>query len=574
MNDLTVDIPKKLPRTFLPSDLKINSWSDIESYLTALDAREINSLEDLKSFLKDRSELEAFLEEQVGWSYINMSCDTQNEDKRKRYEFFITDIAPKIAPYSNKFDIKVNDSPFLEQLDDSLYLTYKRSLKRKIDLFREENIQLEAEMAAKSQQYGSITGSMMVEIDGEELTLMQAGTKLKDTDRALRQVVFEKIWGRRVEDGDKLNDLLTELIQLRTKIAKNAGYDNYRDYKHDALGRFDYGVEDCKKFHDTVLKEVVPICDAFRRERKEKLGYEKLRPWDMEVDMEGKAPLKPFKDGDELLEKGIECLYKLRPFFGERLAIMKKMGHLDLVSRKGKAPGGYNYPLHETGIPFIFMNAAGTLRDLVTLVHEAGHAVHSFLTRDLELVNFREFPSEVAELASMSMELFSMDNWDLFFSNEDELRRAKQEQLRGVITVLPWVATIDKFQHWLYTNPDHSVDERMAAWRRIYMEYNGAEVEWDGYENLLDHTWQKQLHIYEVPFYYIEYGIAQLGAVASWRNYKLSPEMALDKYEAALSIGYKKPIGEIYKAGGIEFNFSAKYISELMDFVMGEYKAL
>ncbi len=574
MGEITVEVPAKLPRHFLPANLEVNSWEDISGFLDDLNGREINSADDLQRFLKDRSELGAFLEENLAWRYINMSCDTQNEDKRNSYEFFIQDIAPKLAPFENDFNKKVSDSPFVDALPDGVYLTYKRSLKRSIELYREENIPLLTELATMAQQYGNISGAQTVTIEDQEMTLQQASKKFKSTDRKVREEAYLKVWNRRLEDKDKLNDLLTELVKLRTQVAKNAGYDNYRDYKHDAMGRFDYTVDDCMEFHQTMLETVVPLCAEFTRERKEKLGYDVLKPWDLEVDAEGKAPLEPFTDGDELLQKGIECLHRLRPFFGERLAIMKEIGHLDLDSRMGKAPGGYNYPLHETGIPFIFMNAAGNLRDLVTLVHEAGHAVHSFLTRELEIVELREFPSEVAELASMSMELFSMDHWDLFFPNEDELKRAKKEHMRSLISVLPWVCTVDKFQHWLYTNPDHTVEERLQQWSEIFTQYNGHEVDWTGQEDVLAHVWLKQLHIYEVPFYYIEYGMAQLGAIASWRNFKLSPELALDNYQNALGLGYQKPIGDIYQEGGIKFDFSAAYVKELMDFVMAEYKAL
>jgi len=253
---------------------------------------------------------------------------------------------------------------------------------------------------------------------------------------------------------------------------------------------------------------------------------------------------------------------------------MHGMGHLDLESRLGKAPGGFNYPLYETGVPFIFMNSVGSVRDLVTMVHEGGHAVHSFLSRDLELTSFKNLPSEVAELASMSMELLSMDHWNVFFEDEDELRRAKKEHLAKIIGILPWIATIDAFQHWVYQNPDHSPTERTENWLRISNGLSDNVTDWTGYEDIRKYQWQKQLHLYEVPFYYIEYAIAQLGAIAVWRNYRQDPEQALDRYEAALSLGYTETIGEIYRTAGIEFNFSQEYVRELMNFVWDEYVRL
>jgi oligoendopeptidase F len=253
---------------------------------------------------------------------------------------------------------------------------------------------------------------------------------------------------------------------------------------------------------------------------------------------------------------------------------MDNMDRLDLESRIGKAPGGYNYPMAETSVPFIFMNAASSTRDVETMVHEGGHAVHSFLSKDLELSAFKSCPSEVAELASMSMELISYDGQDEFYRNPADFNRAKQEHLEGIIRILPWIATIDKFQHWLYTNPTHTAAERKQYWVDLSREFGTGMVDWTGLEDIQAYTWQKQLHLYEVPFYYIEYGIAQLGALAVWRNYRHNKQEALQQYKNALSLGYTRPIGEIYKAAGIEFNFSKEYIMELMSFVKAELDQL
>ena len=245
-----------------------------------------------------------------------------------------------------------------------------------------------------------------------------------------------------------------------------------------------------------------------------------------------------------LYNKTIECFTRLDVALGEKMAIMKEMGHLDLESRKGKAPGGYNYPLSEIGVPFIFMNATSTMRDMITILHEGGHAIHSFVTRDLELTDFKHTPSEVAELASMSMELISMDHWDVYYDSEEDLRRAKKEHLEQIIETLPWVATIDKFQHWIYENPNHSIDERKAAWNGIFDDFSDTITDWKGLEENKNYLWQKQLHLYEVPFYYIEYGMAQLGAISVWKNIKENPKKGLDGYMNALKLGYTKSIPE------------------------------
>ncbi|MCI0752005.1 MAG: M3 family oligoendopeptidase, partial [Flammeovirgaceae bacterium] len=383
-----------------------------------------------------------------------------------------------------------------------------------------------------------------------------------------------KISERRLKDCEKLNNLFTKLIGLRHQVSVNAGFTNFRDYMFKALGRFDYTTQDCFDFHKSIESQVVPILNDFTHERKTGMKVDVLRPWDKAVDPQGREALKAFKDGKELTEKTIEVFKRLDPFLGQCLSIMKEMGHLDLESRMAKAPGGYNYPLSEIGVPFIFMNATSTLRDMVTIMHEGGHAIHNFLTRDLELNDFKSTPSEVAELASMSMELISMDHWDVFFPNAQELKRAKREHLEDLIETLPWVATIDKFQHWIYENPTHSVEERKSQWNKVLDQFSDTITDWSGLQHVKDFVWQKQLHLYEVPFYYIEYGMAQLGAIAIWRNYKKDKQKGLESYMNALKLGYMKSIPEVYKAANIKFDFSETYIKELMEFVKGELKVI
>jgi oligoendopeptidase F len=284
--------------------------------------------------------------------------------------------------------------------------------------------------------------------------------------------------------------------------------------------------------------------------------------------------LEPFKNGEELLAKSIDAFTNLRPYFGDCLRKMQSLNQFDLDSRKGKAPGGYNCPLAETGAPFIFMNAAGTADDVVTMMHEGGHALHSFLSHNLELSAFKEYPMEMAELASMSMELFSMDQWHLFYDSEDELKRAKAEELERALSIFPWIATIDKFQHWIYTNPTHTHEERTTAWLQIHEEFAPKNISWSGLENYRAILWQKQLHLFEVPFYYIEYGIAQLGALSMWKQYKNDKEKTLDNYMLALSKGYTQSLKDLYNTAGISFDFSANNVKSLSEFVQQEMKTI
>lgn len=565
---------QKLKHSFLPEHFSLTDWATLEPYFIQLRDREINSGQDLEQWLKDMSEMEAFISEDACWRQVRMTCDTENKTLEEAFNFFFMEIQPKIQPYADILNKKLVDCPFTKELDQEKYFTYLRSVKKSIDLFREANIPLQAEAAVLQQQYGTIAGKMMIEQDGQEFTLQQAGKFLESEDRSVRETVYKKIAERRLVDKDPLNELFSKLIALRHQVALNAGFSNYRDYKFAEMGRFDYTPASCFQFHEAVKKEVLPLVNQIYQEQEQRLGLDKMRPWDTEAEPAGIEPLRPFTDGRDLLDKSIKCLDALNPFFGDCLRKMDELNHLDLDSRKGKAPGGYNMPLAESGAPFIFMNAASQMSDLTTMVHEGGHAIHSFLAHGLELTGFKEYPTEMAEVASMSMELFTMDHWDVFFDNEEEMKRAKRHQLERVITIFPWIATIDKFQHWVYENPGHSIEERKENWLRILNEFSTSAIDYSGLEGFRSYNWQRQLHLFEVPFYYIEYGIAQLGAIGMWKQYRDNPEKALENYMKGLSLGGTKTLPELYAAAGIDFDFSPEKISELMIFVKNELEKL
>lgn len=561
-------------RNYIQKDFTITNWELLQPYFTDLQNRAINSENELQIFLKDYNELGAVISENMAWRYIKMTCETTNVELRDSFNDFVQNIEPNIAPISNELNKKINESVFVNQLTKTGYDIYLRNLKNSINLFREENIPLNTKLQELEQQFGEISGAQNIEYNGKKITMQKASVFLKDLNRLVRQEVYIKLQNRRAEDEEALNVLYSKLIELRHQIALNTGFKNYRDYKHQALGRFDYTVEDCLNFHEAVKLHAVPLIKEHDLQRKQKLGLDDYRPWDTAVDEDGLLPLKPFATAQELIDKTINCFNKIDAYFGDCILTMRKLGRLDLESRLGKAPGGYQYPLYETEVPFIFMNAVGLHRDLTTMVHEGGHAIHSFLDIDLELVDFKSPPSEVAELASMSMELISMEYWDVFFSNENDLKRAKRQQLESVMDTLPWIAAIDKFQHWVYENPNHTLNERYDAWLTISKAFGSNVINYEGFEANLKRKWQVQLHLFEVPFYYIEYGFAQLGAIAVWRNYKQNPSDTIHKYKNALALGYTKSIPEIYKTAGIKFDFSPNYIKELMDFVKDEYQKL
>ena len=565
----TADI-KKLPRHFVPKDFTVTDWQSLEPFFKDLLERNIDTKERLEKWLKDQSELEALVNEDACWRQIKMTCDTENKTLEEAFTFFCMEIQPKIQPYSDALNKKLVNHPLAKELDEAKYFTYLRSMRKSIELFREENIPIQAELSVMQQQYGVISGKMTVKVKEEEYTLQQAAKFLENPDRVLREEVYRKINERRLVDNEALNNLYNNLIEKRNREAHNAGFANYRDYRFKELGRFDYTKEDCFKFHEAVKQHVLPLVNIIYQKKKEKLGLDTLRPWDIDAEPENIKPLHPFKTSEELIEKSIACFSKLRPFFGECLKKMQELKHLDLESRKGKAPGGYNCPLAESGAPFIFMNAAGQMHDVTTMLHEGGHAIHSFLAHPLELNGFKEYPMEIAEVASMAMELMSMDEWETFFIDAADLKKAKEHQLERVITIFPWIAIIDKFQHWIYEHPVHTHEERTATWNEILNEFGDDVIDYSGLETYRSNSWQRQLHLFEVPFYYIEYGIAQLGAIGMWMQYKNNKQLAIDNYCSALALGGTKTLPQLFETAGLTFDFSPERIKVLMEFVKSE----
>ena len=565
----TADI-QKTPRHFVPKEFMVTDWQNLEPYFKDLLDRNIDSKERLEKWLHDLSELEAVVSEDACWRQIKMTCDTEDKTLEEAFNFYCIELQPNIQPYADALNKKLVNHPLTKELDTKQYFTYLRSVRKNIELFREENIPLQSELAVMQQQFGVISAKMTVTINGEEYTLQQAAKFFHHSDRNIREEAYRKIQERRLQDAEPLNNLYSNLLEKRNKEAQNAGFENYRDYRFKELGRFDYTKQDCFDFHEAVKQHVMPLVNIIYQKKKEKLGLDNLRPWDLEAEPAGTTALQPFTTGKELIDLSIECFSKLRPFFGDCLAKMNSIKHLDLESRMGKAPGGYNCPLAESGAPFIFMNAAGQMQDLITMVHEGGHAIHSFLAHPLPLTGFKEYPMEIAEVASMSMELFSMECWEVFFSDADQLKRAREYQLERVITIFPWIAIVDKFQHWIYEHPVHSNQERTTEWNKILTEFSDTVVDYSGLEKFRSNLWQKQLHLFEVPFYYIEYGIAQLGAIGMWKQFKLNKEEALNNYCNALSLGGTKTLPQLFETAGLKFDFSPNTINELMDFVKQE----
>ncbi len=562
----------EFPRQFVRAGEQLSDWSRIEPYFQLLQNTRIDTPEKLNEWLLDASELAACIDELATERYVRMTCQTNDAERKQAYLDFVENIEPKCKPQWHALDIKYVDTPAAAQMPARRFEVFNRSVRNRVDLYREENIQLEIEEAKLEQHYQEISGAMTAEYEGREQTLQQLAAYLERPQRDVRREVWELSTNRRLEDLDKLEDVFDELFRLRHQMARNAGLPDFRAYAFKAKERFDYTPDDCLAFHDAVEKACVPLLRTEHERRKNVMALDPLRPWDLAADPKGRPPLKPFEAVSELLEKCAVVFDRVHPELGEQFRSMVQRGDLDLESRKGKAPGGYQSTFHESRRPFIFMNAVGMHRDVRTLIHEGGHAFHTLACRHDPLIRYRSAPTEFAEVASMGMELLARDHFDVFYEG-DELNRARRNQLEGIVNVLPWIATIDAFQHWMYTHPDHTREQRREQWLALHERFGGIE-DYGDYEKALAYSWHRQLHLFEVPFYYIEYGIAQLGALQVWRNARKNRGRAVTAYRKALTLGGSRPLPELFETAGIRFDFSIETLGPLMDLIRHELDEL
>lgn len=556
-------------RVYYDETLKVTK-GNIEELMKELFEVEIFNVQELEEFILKYSELSIIINEEEAWKYINMTRFANEKKYSDDFNDYYANVFSKYEAESFKLNKKIYENKYFGELPKERYRNYKLILSNEIEMFEEKNIPLQIKEIELSTKYGEINSKMTVEFMNRTYTMAQMKKFLKDSNREVREKAWKAINKRLEEDHMVLENLFDELKEIRIEMAKNKGYQNYRDYMHDLKGRFSYKPKDLYKFHDAVEKIVVPFLKELHQEKKEKLNLETLKPWDMDVDPDG-IILRPFKDIKEFMKKSLNTLGRVKKDYEEKLKFMEKSDFLDLENREGKAPGGYNYPLHETGAPFIFMNAVGLHDDMVTLMHESGHAMHSFATSNEPLISYKDTPSEVAELASMSMELISMEAWDEFYTDDTELKKAKLDQLYRTMEILPWVMIVDSFQHWIYLNPNHTRIERDEKFGEIMDRFNTG-VDWKELSKEKQIRWLMQLHIFEVPFYYIEYAISQLGAIGIYKNYKKNRETGINKYNKFLKLGYSKPVDEIYKTAGIKFDFSKENLKELVDFIKMELK--
>jgi oligoendopeptidase F len=557
---------------FVPKDLDGSTWSALEPLYTALSQRELKCPKCLEKLILDRSELDSAAAEAAANLYIETTRHTDDEVVKKAYETFVTEVEPNLKKAGFELDRKIVDSEHASGLDQERYAMLLKHLSTDVHMFREENVAVETELSLLDQKYSQICGAMTVQFDGEEKTMPMMGRYLEETDRSVRESAWRATWERRLQDREAMDDIFDEMITKRSTLAANTGYTNFRDYQHDNMHRYDYKPEDCTKFHDAVEKHCVPVMRKLNAERAASLNLDTLRPWDLGVDIKNRDPLRPFNNADQMFKGTSHMFHRLDARLGNMFDGLAVGDCLDLESRKGKAPGGYQYQRERSRQPFIFMNSAGLQRDLNTMVHEAGHAFHSIMCMDEPIMSYRSAPMEFCEVASMSMELLTFPYLDEFYE-EEEANRAKREHLESMATMLPWIATIDAFQHWIYTNPGHDRQARTNAWTGLTERF-GSSVDWSGIEDLRDASWQRQLHLFGVPFYYIEYGIAQLGALQIWLNSLKDEEDTVEQYLDGLELGGKHGLPVLFETAGAKFDFGSETIAPLMERVHLELDAL
>jgi oligoendopeptidase F len=549
------------------------SWDEILPYYNDLFFRPL-SLENAKEWLDDWSSFEDLLAEAREQVYFDYTCDTADAKKEADNLRFQTEIEPNAAEQRVRLSRRLLEVGYSAAgLEESL-----RRFRTTNDIFREDNVPLNAEVEKLGAEYQKIVGAFTADWNGEELPLPRLRPFMLDPDRSTREKAWRLHRRPYVEHRDQLAKLFDDQYGLRQQIAHNAGFPNFRDYMHVAKHRFDYTPDDCRAFHEAVEEKVVPAVARLLARRRETMGVENLRPWDLGVDPLGRPALRPSATADEFVQRGVSVFENVDPVLGGYFRTMQSEGLLDLESRKGKAPGGYMTDLPRRKRPLIFMNAAGVADDLVTLVHEAGHSFQGFEQFENDLLFCQRWPGmEMAEVGSMAMELLSAPYWGRArggYYDEDDYRRARVDHLEGILSFFPHCATVDAFQHWIYTNPGGAdADARDAAWldlRRRFeqgVDYSDLTSEWTA-------RWYQQLHIFEVPFYYIEYGIAQLGALQVWRNAMRDQAGAVSAYRRSLGLGSTRPLPELYEAAGIKLAFDAATIGELVELIEDELAKL
>jgi oligoendopeptidase F len=544
-----------------PSELADASWPDIAALYDAL-AAAAPTAGSARAWLRQWSLLEELVNEASSQALIAYTGNTADAAAESRYLRFVTEIQPNVEARQTG----LAELLLATGIADADIAVLLKEFRTTVSIFRDANVARFAQIEELSAGYQKLSGGLSVTVDGRELTIPQLQPLLESEDRAARERAFRAGADAYLSKRDEMASLFDRMFVLRQDVAQASGFADFQAYAFTAKHRSDYTADDVARFHDAVADVVTPAAARVHAHRRERLGVETLRPWDLAVDPDGLAPLRPFRDATEFVETSSRVFSALDPELGDRFAEMARNRLLDLESRPNKAPGGYCTTLHHQKQPFVFMNAVGVSDDVTTLIHEAGHCFHAYLASDQELIWQRGTGSEAAELASMSMELLSAPYFarPIGYYTPDQARRAQAAHLEDVLLALPHIASVDAFQRWIYTSgAGHDRDARDEAWLTIRNRFE-VGIDWSGLQRERTARWYRQLHIFELPFYYIEYGIAQLGALQIWQRSLTDPAGALAGYKAALRLGGTRSLPELYAAAGARLIFDAASMRALV----------
>lgn len=554
-----------------PQILVDATWETLAPHYEALASAPV-SRETAEAWLRAWSELSAVVDEAGTLAMIAYTCDTADPAKEAANLRWSSEIFPKVGEQNVRLAERLVAIGWSRD-DMAVVLDEFRT---DIEIFREANVPLFAELEEHSAAYQKITGGLEAEWEGERVTIPQLQPHLKVRDRAVRERAFRLGAEAYLAQREALAALFDTMFALRQRLAANAGFANYMEYAFRAKHRFDYSPADCARFHAAVEATAAPAVERLMAHRRESLGVATVRPWDTLVQLESERPVRPFHDTAGFVEPAKRIFDALDPELGGQFREMAEAGLLDLESRPGKAPGGYCTKLPWRGRPFIFMNAVGVPDDVNTLVHEAGHSFHDFAAHRQPFIWQRGTGHEAAELASMSMELLVTPHLTqpTGYYTPAEARAVEIEQLEDVLSSLVHIASVDAFQRWIYTSGEgHDAAARDAAWLQLRSRFERG-VDWTGLERERVSRWYRQLHIFEYPFYYIEYGIAQLGALQLWRDAQHDPVGTMQRYKQALALGGTRGLPEIYAAAGARLIFDEAGMRELVDLVEARLLAL
>ncbi len=550
-------------------------WSEYEPFFEYLLEQEISET-NIDSWMKYWSDFSELIGEVGTDVYVSTTVDTTDEKAKKRFNTFLEDISENASTKNQALKKKLLDSGIIpDDFDIPL-----RGIKSEVNLFCEENLPLQTKDSKLSKEYDAIIGAQTVEWEGKEVTITQLAPVLLETDRERREKAWRLAAERRLKDREKINEIWQKILEVRIKIAKNAGYDNYRSWRWEYLKRFDYTPEDCLNFHEGIENVIMPFVNKLIKERKRQLGVDVLKPWDLSVDPLNRAPLTPFVNASELEDKCHNIFEAVDSDLGNHFNIMRKEKLLDLANRKGKAPGGYCTEYYHRRLPFIFMNAVGTHSDVQTMLHEGGHAFHVFESDKLPYASQRDVGMEFAEVASMAMELLAspyLTKEHGGFYEIDQAKRARIEHLEKIIMFWPYMAVVDAFQHWAYTNPEDAMNPINcdAEWTKLWKRFQTFDdLDSSEFDDVIATGWHNKLHIYHVPFYYVEYGMAQLGAIQVWSNALNDQKKAVEMYRNALSKGGNATLPELFNAAGAKFSFNEEMLSNAVDLIDKQIRIL